>query len=374
MKLLLQLFFLLFCTAAFAQKKTYLIVGTYTSGKSEGVYVYQFDTKKAQGKLIDSTKSSNPSFIALAPGNKTVYAVNENADSTNKNGGAVSAFSFDKKSGKLHFINTQPSGGSNPCYVTADKTGKWLFTGNYSSGNFSLFPLNANGSIETAKNNIQHFGKGPNTERQEGPHVHGTFLTNDNKFLLVPDLGIDKVMIYNFDASTGVLTEGKEPFIQLPAGTGPRHLAFDPAQKHLYLVQELTGTIAAFTFANGKATLFQTISTLPADYKGSMGSADIHVSPDGKFLYASNRGEANNLAIYAIDPGTGILKLTGHQSTMGKTPRNFNFDPTGNYLLAANQNSDNIVIFKIDHHTGLLTETGKQIYVPNPVCIKWIVE
>ena len=374
MKLSLQLFFFLICAVAFAQKKPYLIVGTYTSGKSEGVYVYQFDSKKAESKLIDSAKTSNPSFIAISPDKKFVYAVNEDADSTMKSGGGVSSFSFDKKTGKLHFINTQPTGGSHPCYVTIDNTGKWLFAGNYSSGNFSLFPLNTNGSIDIAKNNVQHFGKGTNTERQEGPHVHGTFLTKDNKYLLVPDLGIDKVMVYQFDAATGNVTEAKEPFVQVPGGNGPRHLAFDPSEKYLYLVQELTGTIAAFTFADGKAKLFQTISTLPEDYKGTMGSADIHVSPDGKFLYASNRGDADNLAIYSIDAATGILKLAGHQSTLGKMPRNFNFDPTGNYLLVANQNSDNIVIFTIDHNTGLLTDTGKRINVPNPVCIKWIVE
>jgi 6-phosphogluconolactonase len=374
MKLFLQLFFLLLCSVAFAQKKPYLIVGTYTSGKSEGVYVYQFNSKNGGSQVVDSAKTSNPSFIAISPDKKFIYAVNEDADSTNKNGGGVSSFSFNMKSGKLTFINKQPSGGSNPCYVTVDNTGKWLFTGNYSSGNFSLFPLSENGKIATAKNNVQHFGKGPNTERQEGPHVHGTFLTNDNKYLLVPDLGIDKVMTYQFDAATGNLTEAKEPFIQVPGGNGPRHLAFDPSEKHLYLVQELTGTIAAFTFADGKATLFQTISTLPQDYKGDMSSADIHVSPDGKYLYASNRGDANNLAIYSIEAATGILKLVGHQSTLGKTPRNFNFDPTGNYLLVANQNSDNIVIFTIDHNTGLLTDTGKRINVPNPVCTKWIVE
>jgi 6-phosphogluconolactonase len=374
MKFYLQLFLLLICTAAFAQKKTYLIVGTYTSGKSEGVYVYQFDDKKGVSKLIDSAKCSNPSFIAVSPDKKFVYAVKEDADSTNKNGGSVSSFSFDKKMGKLSFINKQPSGGSNPCYVTIDKSGKWLFAGNYSSGNFSLFPLQANGSIDIAKNNVQHFGKGPNTERQEGPHVHGTFLTKDNKYLLVPDLGIDKVLVYQFDAATGNLTEAKQPSIQVPGGNGPRHLAFDPSEKHLYLIQELTGTVAAFNFADGNAKLFQTISTLPDDYKGSMGSADIHISPDGKFLYASNRGQADNLAIYSINAATGILKLAGHQSTLGKTPRNFNFDPTGNYLLVANQNSDDIVIFKINHTTGLLTDTGKRINVPNPVCVKWIVE
>ena len=374
MKLSLQLFLLFICSAVFAQKKSYLVVGTYTSGKSEGVYVYQFDSKKLESKLMDSAKSSNPSFIAISPDKKFVYAVNENADSTMKSGGGVSSFSFDNKTGKLRFINTQSTGGSHPCYVTIDNTGKWLFTGNYSSGNFSLFPLNTNGSIEIAKNNVQHFGKGADKARQEGPHVHGTFLTNDNKYLLVPDLGIDKVMVYQFDAATGNLTEAKEPSIQVPGGNGPRHLSFDPSEKHLYLVQELTGTIAAFTFSDGKATLFQTISTLAEDYKGSMGSADIHVSPNGKFLYASNRAEADNLAIYSIDASTGILKLAAHQSTLGKTPRNFNFDPTGNYLLVANQNSDNIVIFSIDHNTGLLTDTGKRINVPNPVCIKWIVE
>jgi 6-phosphogluconolactonase len=374
MKLFLQLFFFLICSVAFAQKKPYLIVGTYTSGKSEGVYVYQFDSKKAESKLMDSAKTSNPSFIAISPDKKFVYAVNEDADSTMKSGGGVSSFSFNKKSGKLTFINNQSSGGSHPCYVTIDNTGKWLFAGNYSSGNFSLYPINENGNIGIAKNNVQHFGKGSNTQRQEGPHVHGTFLTKDNKYLLVPDLGIDRVMLYQFDAATGNLTEAKESFIQLPGGNGPRHLAFDPSEKYLYLVQELTGTIAAFTFSDGKAKLFQTISTLPENYKGTIGSADIHVSPDGKFLYASNRGDADNLVIYSIDAATGILKLAGHQSTLGKTPRNFNFDPTGNYLLVANQNSDNIVIFAIDHNSGLLTDTGKRINVPNPVCIKWIVE
>ena len=374
MKLYLQLFSFLICSAAVAQKKPYLIVGTYTSGKSEGIYVYKFNTKDGESKLLDSAKTSNPSFIAVSPDKKFIYAVNENADSTMKSGGGVSSFSFNKKPGKLAFINTQSSGGSHPCYVTIDNTGKWLFAGNYSSGNFSLFPLSANGGIENAKNNVQHFGKGVVKERQEAPHVHGTFLTSDNKYLLVPDLGIDKVMVYQFDAPTGNLTEAKNPFIQVPGGNGPRHLAFDPSGKHLYLIQELTGTIAAFTFVDGKATLFQTISTLPEDYKGSLGSADIHVSPDGKFLYASNRGDADNLAIYSIDATTGILKLVGHQSTLGKTPRNFNFDPTGNYLLVANQNSNNIVIFTIDHNTGLLTDTGKRINVPNPVCIKWMVE
>lgn len=375
MKLFLKLFLLLLCTNAIAQKKVYMLVGTYTDkGKSEGIYVYKFNTKNADSKYISSIKTSNPSFLSVSPDNKKLYAVYENADSTN-NGGSVSSFEFNKKKGTLSFLNLQHSGGNHPCYVACDNTGKWLFAGNYTSGNFSLFPLNENGSIGMIKNNVQHFGKSINAERQQGPHVHGTFLTKDNKFLLVPDLGIDKVMIYRFNETTGELTEAKEPYIQVQAGAGPRHIAFDPLQKHVYLTEELGGNVAAFSFdEEGKMKLLQTISAVPENFKGSAGSADIHVSPDGKYLYSSNRGESNTIAIFSIDPATGILTSIGHQSTLGIMPRNFNFDPTGNFLLVANQESDNIVIFKIDHKTGLLTDTGKRIEIPSPVCIKWISE
>ncbi len=373
MKLLLHFFCLFIFFTAVAQKNNYLLVGTYTAGgKSEGIYVYKFNTKNAAAKLIDSVKTSNPSFLAVAPNQQLIYAANEDGNSTNT-GGNVSAFSFNRKNGKLQFINKQPSGGNHPCYVACDKTGRWLFAGNYNGGNFSLFPLNDDGSIGMVKNTVQHFGKSVHTERQEGPHVHGTFLSSDNKFLLVPDLGIDKIMLYKFDAVSGDLTVPKESFIQLPSGAGPRHLDFHPSQKYIYATEELSGTIASFNFSDkGELKLFQTISAVPENYKGSLGGADIHVSPDGKFLYASNRGEANSIVIYSIDSGSGALSTVGYQSTMGIKPRNFNFDPTGNYLLVANQGSGNIVIFKINHQSGLLTDTGKRIVVPSPVCIKWV--
>lgn len=373
MKIFLHFFFFLIFTSAVAQKNNYLAIGTYTdNGKSEGIYIYTFNTKNAGVKLIDSAKASNPSFLAVAPNQQFIYAVNEDGDSTNT-GGNVSAFSFNRKKGKLQFINKQPSGGNHPCYVACDKKGKWLFAGNYTGGNFSLFPLQQDGSIGAVKNTVQHFGKSINKERQQSPHVHGTFLSSDNKFLLVPDLGIDKIMVYQFDAASGDLTAAKEPFIHLQAGAGPRHLAFHPIQKLLYATEELSGAIAAFKFGEaGSLKLFQTISAVPENYKGSLGGADIHVSPDGKFLYASNRGELNNIVIFSINPSNGILSLAGQQSTLGIKPRNFNFDPSGNYLLVANQESDNIVIFAINHLTGLLTDIGKRIIIPSPVCIKWL--
>jgi 6-phosphogluconolactonase len=371
-RLLLLPAVLLQAIALFAQKPVHLIVGTYTTGKSEGIYVYHFNTKTGKSKLLSATTVSNPSFVAISPDKKYVYAVTEDANSNN-NGGGVVAYSFDKKTGRLHLLNQTQSGGNHPCYVACDASGKWLFAGNYSSGNFSLFPLLADGSIGRMQQKVQHQGSGPNTERQEAPHVHGTFISPDNSKLYVPDLGIDKVMLYDFDAIKGELTTAQPPHIALPGGTGPRHLSFHPSGKYIYIAEELTAAVAVFAITEkGEYKFLQTISAVPENYTGNLSAADIHVSPDGKFLYASSRGEANTIAIYTINPTTGILEVAGHQPTLGIKPRNFNFDPSGNFLLVANQESNNIVIFKIDHRTGLLTDTGKRIEVPNPVCIRWI--
>ena len=221
---------------------------------------------------------------------------------------------------------------------------------------------------------IQHQGKSVNKERQEKAHVHQTLLTDDNKHLLVADLGIDKLLVYDFDNTTGIATDNAASSINVSLGSGPRHAAIHPSNKYVYLTEELSGTVGAFGFDNatGKLKLFQTISAVPEDYKGGFSGADIHVSPDGKFLYASNRGELNNLVIYKIDQSTGVLSIVGYQPTLGTKPRNFNFDPSGDFLLVANQESDNIAIFSVNHETGLLTDTGKQITVPNPVCLVWV--
>jgi 6-phosphogluconolactonase len=358
---------------AFTQSKTYLLIGTYTSGKSEGIYVYNFNSSTGDNSFVSSTKIANPSYLAVSSNNKMIYSVSENADSTKFGiGGSVSAFSFDNEKGTLQLINQQFSGGKHPCYVAVDHSGKWVFAANYSSGSAALFPVNKNGGLGEIKQFIQDTGSGPNKGRQAAAHVHSTILSPNNDFLFTPDLGTDRVMIYHFDNSKGVLSAANPAFAQSIGGSGPRHLDFHPSNRFAYLIEEITGTVAAFAYKAGKLQNIQRISALPANFNGVIGSADIHVSTDGKFLYCSNRGSSNSITIFKIDTLRGKLTLVGEQSCMGKTPRNFNFDPTGNFLLVANQQSDDIVIFKIDKKTGLLTDTNKRINIPNPVCIKWI--
>jgi len=354
-------------------KDYYLLIGTYTSGKSEGIYVYNFNTKDGSCSLANKAKTSNPSYLAVAPNEKFIYAVNEKADSTRfTTTGSVSAFSFNKKNGAMQEISTQSSGGKHPCYVSIDKTGKWLAAANYSDGSFAVLPINANGTLDAPSQVIQHTGKGKDEKRQAGPHAHSASFSPDNKLLFVQDLGIDKVMFYRFDETTGKLTTPEVPFFEAAPGAGPRHIDLHPTKKIVYLIEELSNTVTVFKEEDHKAVSIQTISSVPADYKGPSGAADIHVSPDGKFLYTSNRGSSNSIGIFSIDAETGKLRLVAHQSTMGEVPRNFSLDPTGNFLLVANQVTDNVVVFKRDIQTGLLSATGYQISVPNPVCLKWV--
>jgi 6-phosphogluconolactonase len=355
-----------------AQQKSgswYLVVGTYTTGKkSEGIYVYDFNPSNANVKQVGTvTRLNDPSFLAFAPGDKYLYAVNERGDN-NGNGGKVTAFRFNKGNGHLDSINTQPSGGDNPCYVSVGNSGKWITVGNYSSGTLSVLPVGADGALESPTT-LRHEGKGPNAQRQEKAHVHATVFSPDGKYLFVPDLGIDQLTVYRFDK--GHLTE--MPAVHTPPGSGPRHFTFSPNGKFAYLIKELSGSVTAYRY-DGKGGLkeIQDVSSHPSDYSGTKGSADIHLSPDGKFLYASNRGDANSLAIFKVDATTGKLTVAGFQSTLGKTPRNFTIDPTGNYLLVGHQNTDDIVVFKRDKATGLLTDTGKRIPVGSAVCLKWV--
>lgn len=368
------LFFFLAATislVALAQSaENYLLVGTYTAGRSEGIYVYKFNSVTGDVDPVSMIKTPNPSYLAVSPNEKFVFAVHEIAQGGN--GGEIASFSFNKNTGVLTFINQQLSGGDHPCYVSVDKTGKWVAAGNYTSGTLAVLPANNEGYLGIATTVIRHSGYSVNSERQAGPHVHCTVFSGDNKYLFVSDLGIDKLMIYPFDAKKGKLDEAKSETVMTEAGAGPRHFTFHPNNKYAYLIEELSGSISAYRYSKGKLELTQNISAQPPEYTGPVGSADIHVTPDGKFLYASNRGESNTIGIFSIAKKTGMLTLIGHQSTLGKTPRNFNFDPSGNFLLVANQNSDEIVIFKRDKQTGLLTDSGKRIRVGSPVCIKWI--
>lgn len=365
--------FLLLSLAGFSQQY-YLFVGTYTEGSfktgdSKGIYVYKFDGVTGDLKPVSTVATDNPSYLAVAPGGKFLYAVNE---TDGAKPGAVSAFSFDKKTGGLKFINKQLSGGGGPCYISVDAHRKWALVANYGGGSFSALPIGADGTLGAATQTIQHTGSGLNKGRQEKPHVHSTILSPDEKYLLVCDLGLDKISVeqFNYQAAQKPLTPATDSIVAVDPGAGPRHTCFYPGKPYVYLINELKGTVDVFHYANGKLAPIQQLSSHPADYTGNVGSADIHITPNGKFLYASNRGDANSLAIYSVDPATGKLTLKGFQSTLGKTPRNFMIDPTGHWLLAANQNGSSVVVFRIDPQTGLLTDSGKKIEVPAPVCLK----
>lgn len=370
MKLFALTFLLLFAGSVTAQEY-YMLAGTYNSPKSEGIYVYKFSSRDGTVKEISHVKTSNPSFLSISPDNKYVYAVNENGDSTGK-GGSITSFLFDKKKGTLKQLSRQSSQGNYPCYITVDKTGKWVLAGNYGSGNFSILPVR-NGVLGKAIKTIQHTGSGPDTARQKSAHVHGIFMKKDNTGFYVTDLGTDKLMNYNFNAKTGNVTPAKFPVSFTNPGSGPRHLDFHPKLPIIYLLNELQGGIDVLkNELSGECTLMQNLAAFPPYYRGQAGSADIHISQDGKFLYCSNRGGLNNIGIFSVDSASGLITYISEQSSLGEKPRNFNFDPSGKYLLIANQNSDEIVIFKRDTQTGLLTDTGNRVKTGRPVCIKWI--
>jgi 6-phosphogluconolactonase len=365
-------FFILFSLISFAcfSQDPYLFIGTYTNGKSKGIYVYRFNESSGVGTEVSTIMAKNPSYLCLTADGKHLYATDEN-----ETGGAVGAYAFEPASGQLAYLNSQSSQGTCPCYVAVDKTGKWVFVANYCSGNLSALPINSDGSLAPVAQNIHHAGMGPDTSRQASAHVHSTIFSPDEKFLLTADLGTDKEYVYAFHPGQNLpLTDARDSFALLKPGTGPRHIVFHPSKPWLYIIGELTGTVDVFGYDSnsGKLNHMQRIRTTPESFKGFAGSADIHIRADGKFLYASNRGDANSLAVFAVDKN-GKLENRQYISVMGKHPRNFVIDPTSHFLLVANRDSDNIVIFSIDPVTGLLKDTGKQISIPNPVCLKFFV-
>jgi 6-phosphogluconolactonase len=348
-------------------------VGTYTTGKSEGIYLYRFDLSSGQLKHVATTsRVVNPSFLTLAPSRRYLYAVNEVQEFAGKKSGAISAFAIDQTTGELRLLNQQPSLGADPCYVDVDAGGQFVLIANYTGGNVTVFPVQGDGSLGESTDMKQGRGSSVNRERQEGPHAHCIVLDPTNRFAYSCDLGTDKIMIFRFDARNGKLLPGDTPWVQVKPGTGPRHLAFHPSGKYVFVLNELHSTVTVFTRDPKKGSLkeLQTLNTLPKDFTGTNTSADIHVSLDGRFVYCSNRGH-DSIAIFAIDPRNGTLVSVGHESTRGMTPRNFAIDPTGAFLLVANQKSDNIVVFRLDQKTGRLSSTGQTAEVPSPVCLKF---
>lgn len=351
-------------------------VGTYTAKtNSKGIYAYRFDPEK--GELTSTgvaAETADPSFLAVHPNGKFLYAVNEIGNFNGGDSGAVSAFAIDRKAGSLKFLNQVSTRGAGPCYVSLDKTGAFVLVANYDSGSIASFPVQWDGSLGTASGFVQHSGSGPNKERQEGPHAHWIGTSPDNRFVLAVDLGLDEVIAYGFDPGSGVFTPVLSGFLKVkPAGSGPRHLAFHPNGKFAYVLSEMDSSVTAFSYQakNASFSSLQTISALPKDYTGPKEAAEISVHPSGKFLYTSNRGH-DSIAIFAIDEKKGTLKALGQVLTGGKTPRHFAIDPTGAYLLAENQESNNVVVFHIDARTGSLAPTGKTIDVPSPVCITFV--
>jgi 6-phosphogluconolactonase len=351
-------------------------VGTYTAdgSKSKGIYAFRYDAGAAHITPLGlAAETTNPSWVALHPSGHFLYAVNELPNYKGPNSGGLSAFSVDPATGKLTFLNEVQTKGADPCYVTVDKTGKYVLVANYTGGSIAAFPILTDGKLGDASAFVQHTGHGPNAQRQEGPHAHSIDLSPDNRFAMVDDLGLDELLVYKFDSANGTLTPNDPPFAKVDAGAGPRHFALRPDGKFAYVIAEMGRSVTVFSndAASGRLQALQTVSTLPKDFNGRNDDAEIRIHPSGKFLYASNRGE-DTIAIYAIDGTKGTLTQVGSTPTGGKEPRSFEIDPTGTLLFAANQKSDNIVVFRIDQKTGQLTPTGQVLEVGSPVCIKFL--
>jgi 6-phosphogluconolactonase len=370
-----------------AARSQYLAyVGTYTTKtNSKGIYVFRFDAAVGQAKAVGlAAESADPSFLAVHPDGQHVYAVNELSEFGGQKSGAVSAFAIDRHTGSLTLLNQVATGGAGPCYISLDKSDKYYpnlsnsiwfaLVANYDGGSVASFPIRDDGSLGPAASLIQHVGSSVNKERQEGPHAHWVGTSPDNRFALVADLGLDEVLIYRFDGAKGTLSPNDPPFVKVNLGAGPRHFGFHPKEKFGYVLNEMDGSVTAFSYhsKNGSLSVVQTINTLPKDYSGPKEAAELVVHPSGKFLYASNRAGIDTITAFAIDPAKGTLTLVGQYSTKGKTPRHFAIDPTGAFLLAANEESNNIVVFKIDAVTGSLTPTGQVLEVPSPVCITFV--
>jgi len=347
----------------------FVYIGTYSKGGSKGIYVYRLDGKT--GQLTDTgqtAEAQNPSFVELHPNGRFLYAVSEGGKS-----GAVSAFAINAETGGLTFLNQQSSHGTSPCHLSVDATGKLLTVANYSSGTVAALPVQDDGKLGEATSVKKHEGSSVNPQRQKEPHAHSCTIDAANRFAFAADLGLDKILVYRLDVEKGELTPNEVPFAAVHPGAGPRHFAFHPSNRYGYVINEIDSTITAFTYdaEEGALNEIHSLSTLPADYSGKNSCADIHIDPAGKFLYGSNRGH-DSIVIYSIDEATGRLTLVGHESTQGRTPRNFGLDPTGSFLLAANQDTNNVVVFRVDQKTGRLTPTGQSIEVPSPVCVKFL--
>jgi len=346
-------------------------IGTYTGGRngSQGIYRSQLDLDTGQlSAPMLVAETTNPSFLEIHPNGAYLYAVSEVGRA-----GAVSAFQIDGDSGILRFLNRQPSGGAAPCHVSLDAQGRNLLVANYSGGSAAVIPIRKDGRLGEPSGFVQHRGSSVNQQRQTGPHAHSINVSPDNRFALVADLGLDKIMVYRLDIDKGTIVPHDPPFAALKPGAGPRHFIFHPSGRFAYVINELNGTMTGFAYESAAGTLkeIQTITTLPRGFQGSNSCAELRVHPSGEFLYGSNRGH-DSIVVYRIDSTTGKLSLVEHETAGIKTPRNFNIDRTGSFCVVANQGADSIIVFRIDQTSGRLNPTGQKITVGKPVCIRFL--
>jgi 6-phosphogluconolactonase len=366
-------------------KRLFVYVGTYTEpilfgtgkvfqGKGKGIHIFELDRRSgaltARG-VVEGVR--NPSFVAFDWKRRFAFAVNELKTFEGEATGAVSSFTVDGATGALAFLNAQPTGGTDPCHVTVHPDAKHIFISNFMSGSVSVFPVAQDGRLGPATAFVQHAGSSVDSVRQAGPHAHSVTMDSRGTFAFVPDLGLDRLMIYRFDPRAGTLAPNAEPWMESRPGAGPRHLAFRPGGLFAYLINELDSTITACSWdeAAGRMRGIETVSTLPAHFKGDNTCSDVHVGRSGEYVYGSNRGH-DSIVIFKVDQKTGRLSLVGHESTRGRTPRGFGIDPSGEFLLAGNQDSDSLVVFRIDHATGALAPIGAAVEAPSPVCIQCV--
>ena len=345
-----------------------VFTGSYSEVEDDGINVYRLDMTSGALEHVSAIAGlQNPSFVALHPHEPVLYAVIETGD------GAVTALAFDERTFELEILNSAATGGS-PCHLTVDATGRFVLAANYGGGSVCMMPIRDDGRVEEASDFVQHEGSSVDPQRQTEPHAHSINIDPANRFAFAPDLGLDKIMIYELDLGAGKLRPNPaQPFATTLPGAGPRHFAFLPNRRHAYVINEMGNTITAFAYddSQGRLEPGDSVPTLPADFDGDSATADIHVAPSGRFLYGSNRGH-DSIAIYAIDGESGRLRALGHRLTGGQVPRNFGIDPTGTFLLAANMNTNDIRTFRIDPEDGSLTPTGHRVDSASPVCVRFL--
>ncbi len=358
-------------------KECLVYVGTYTHGdsQSEGIYVYRFDPATGGLTHLSTCKGiDDPSFLDYSPDRKCLYVVSEVDQIKGTAGGGLAAYSIDQETGSLTFLNLESTQGAYPCHVQLDKSGKFVLVANYMGGNITVFPILENGQVGPASDVVQFTDfSAINPERQEAPHAHSANVSPDNKWVYAADLGADKVMVFGLDLEVGKLIPANNPFVEVSPGDGPRHWDFHPNGKWAYLINELGDTIVAYAYNadDGSLETINTVKTLPKDFDEWSDTADIHVHPNGKFVYGTNRGH-DSLVMCEVDQATGALTVLGYQSTGGAYPRNFGIDPTGTFLLVANRDTNNITTFLIDQDSGLLSPNGQVTNVPQPVCVRFM--